>query len=77
MTQILRHPGNTLVVSAASIWEMSVKHHLGKWPEVALSLFLRLALPLSLIPPGEAHARPAAFQIWPSHLKRTARIMGA
>ena len=24
-----------LLVSPVSIWEMSIKHHLGKWPEVA------------------------------------------
>ncbi|WP_425146901.1 type II toxin-antitoxin system VapC family toxin [Deinococcus sp.] len=32
---ILRDPAHLLLVSAASIWEMSIKHHLGKWPEAA------------------------------------------
>lgn len=31
----LSDPKNTLLVSAVCIWEMSIKHHLGKWPEVA------------------------------------------
>ena len=26
---------NDLLVSPVSIWEMSIKHHLGRWPEVA------------------------------------------
>ncbi len=26
---------NHLLISPVSIWEMSIKHHLGKWPEVA------------------------------------------
>jgi PIN domain nuclease of toxin-antitoxin system len=32
---LLEDPDNAVLVSAASIWEMSIKHHLGKWPEVA------------------------------------------
>ena len=32
---LLSDPKNTLLVSPACIWEMSIKHHLGKWPEVA------------------------------------------
>lgn len=27
--------GHELLISPASMWEMSIKHHLGKWPEVA------------------------------------------
>lgn len=27
--------GNELLVSPVCIWEMSIKHHLGRWPEVA------------------------------------------
>jgi PIN domain nuclease of toxin-antitoxin system len=34
-TATLREVDNELLVSPASIWEMSIKHHLGKWPEVA------------------------------------------
>ena len=26
---------NSLLVSPVSIWEMSIKHHSGKWPEIA------------------------------------------
>lgn len=32
---ILKNPSNGVLISAAVIWEMSIKHHLGKWPEVA------------------------------------------
>lgn len=32
---LLIDPGNELLVSPASVWEMSIKHHAGKWPEVA------------------------------------------
>ncbi|CAN5500437.1 type II toxin-antitoxin system VapC family toxin [soil metagenome] len=32
---LLRNPGNALLLSPASIWEMSIKHRAGKWPEVA------------------------------------------
>ena len=33
--ELLSTISNELLVSPASIWEMSIKHHLGKWPEVA------------------------------------------
>ncbi len=32
---VLQDPAARPVVSPASVWEMSIKHHLGKWPEVA------------------------------------------
>lgn len=32
---LLSDPENELLVSPASIWEMSLKHHTGRWPEVA------------------------------------------
>jgi PIN domain nuclease of toxin-antitoxin system len=32
---LLEKPENELIVSPVSIWEMSIKHELGKWPEVA------------------------------------------
>ena len=31
----LSDSANTLLVSAVCSWEMSIKHHLGRWPEVA------------------------------------------
>lgn len=31
----LQDPASVLLVSPASIWEMSIKHRAGKWPEVA------------------------------------------
>ena len=32
---LLEAPENQLCVSPVSIWEMSIKHHAGKWPDVA------------------------------------------
>lgn len=32
---LLENLQNQLVVSVVSLWEMSIKHKLGKWPEVA------------------------------------------
>jgi len=31
---LLSNPSTTILVSAASIWELSLKHHLGKLPEL-------------------------------------------
>ena len=33
--KILEDPENSRIISAVSLWEMSIKHKLGKWPEVA------------------------------------------
>jgi PIN domain nuclease of toxin-antitoxin system len=33
--EVLTHAENDLLISPASIWEMSIKHQAGKWPEVA------------------------------------------
>lgn len=33
--RILEKPTNERLVSPVSVWEMSIKHALGKWPEVA------------------------------------------
>ena len=34
----LLNPEHTLILSAATAWELSIKHHLGKLPEAALLL---------------------------------------
>jgi PIN domain nuclease of toxin-antitoxin system len=34
MLTALQAPNERLYVSSLSAWEMSIKHHLGKWPEV-------------------------------------------
>jgi PIN domain nuclease of toxin-antitoxin system len=31
-------PGNVLLVSAATAWEMAIKHRAGKWPEAEILL---------------------------------------
>ena len=31
---LLSDPKNVLLVSPASVWEMSINHHAGRWPEV-------------------------------------------
>jgi PIN domain nuclease of toxin-antitoxin system len=33
--KLLELPETRLLISAVSVWEMSIKHKLGKWPEVA------------------------------------------
>lgn len=33
--KLLSEPQNVLLVSPASLWEMSIKYRAGKWPEVA------------------------------------------
>jgi PIN domain nuclease of toxin-antitoxin system len=33
--EILLAPENTLWVSPVSLWEMSIKHHIGRWSEVS------------------------------------------
>ena len=55
----------SLLVSPASIWEMSIKHALGKWPEVApflddkLFVQLRSRLGLTELPVRIPHTRLA------------------
>ena len=34
-TQLLENPATQVFISAVSVWEMSLKHQLGKWREVA------------------------------------------
>jgi PIN domain nuclease of toxin-antitoxin system len=31
-------PGNAVLVSAATVWEMAIKHRAGKWPEAEILL---------------------------------------
>jgi PIN domain nuclease of toxin-antitoxin system len=31
---VIADPDNTVLVSAATAWELATKHRLGKWPEV-------------------------------------------
>jgi PIN domain nuclease of toxin-antitoxin system len=66
---LIADPENQAFVSAASIWEMSIKHHAGKWPEIGGILtnidgelrnagFAALAIDV-------AHARTAGFLTGP------------
>ena len=34
----IEDPGNTLLVSAATAWEMAIKHRAGRWPEAEILL---------------------------------------
>ena len=58
-------PRNTLLVSAACIWEMSIKYHLRKWPDVGAFLDESLyqsfldQLGAEELPVTAAHARLA------------------
>ncbi len=62
---LLRDPRNDLLISAATSWEMSIKHHLGKWPEVspffdeALYTGFLTTLRATELPIRHAHARLA------------------
>ena len=59
---------NTLLVSAASVWEMSIKHHSGKWPEVERLLddheSLRTRLGADDLAIASAHAHRAGRLRW-------------
>lgn len=62
---LLEDTNTVVLVSAASIWEMSIKHHLGKWPEVApffddaLYAAFLTTLRATELPIRHAHARLA------------------
>ena len=34
MHTLLPHPATSVLVSAATVWELSLKHHQGKFPEI-------------------------------------------
>ncbi len=34
----IQQPSNAVLVSAATVWEMAIKHRAGKWPEAELLL---------------------------------------
>jgi PIN domain nuclease of toxin-antitoxin system len=79
---LLTDPNTTPLVSAASTWEMSIKHHLGKWPEVAPFLdegqyrqFLR-RLRASELPINHSHARLAG-QLTMDHCDPFDRMLAA
>ncbi|HUG84565.1 MAG TPA: type II toxin-antitoxin system VapC family toxin [Euzebya sp.] len=36
--EAIADPANTLLLSAASTWEMAIKHHAGRWPEAEILL---------------------------------------
>ena len=61
----LENPANTVLISAVCIWEMSIKHRLGRWPEVTPfldhELYERFLLQLGAreLPIRAAHARLA------------------
>ncbi|HUD60203.1 MAG TPA: type II toxin-antitoxin system VapC family toxin [Acetobacteraceae bacterium] len=58
-------PGNTVIVSAASAWEIATKHRVGKWPEVApiVEAFETFVLRsrFGLLPISALHARAAGM----------------
>ncbi|MDR1212984.1 MAG: type II toxin-antitoxin system VapC family toxin [Propionibacteriaceae bacterium] len=77
---LLADAANEVLLSAASVWELSVKRHLGKLPEAApvIDGFAELtrrfsARPLSMSP---AHARLAGALDW-SHRDPFDRMLAA
>ena len=63
----LVNPEHTLVLSAASAWELSIKHHLGKLPEAApLLAFTEVAgqLGAEVLAISAAHAVQAGALDW-------------
>jgi PIN domain nuclease of toxin-antitoxin system len=63
----LLDPGHTLILSAATAWELSIKHHLGKLPEAApLLAFREVARQLGaeVLSISAAHALRAGALDW-------------
>ena len=63
----LLNPEHTLILSAATAWELSIKHHLGKLPEAApLLAFTDLARQLgaAVLSLSAAHAVQAGALDW-------------
>lgn len=80
--ELLQDPLNPLVVSPVSVWEMSTKHKLGKWPEVALftdeALYTGFLNPLGAdeLPINSRHARLAG-QLASAHKDPFDRLLAA
>ena len=59
---------HTVLVSAASIWEMATKHGRGRWPEVGTLLVdpeaTLVAERMTALPISFAHARAAGHLVW-------------
>lgn len=66
--EVIADPTVALLVSAATAWEISIKHRSGRWPEVAplLSQFARLTKDLGAthLPITSEHALSAGSLDW-------------
>ncbi|CAN5293878.1 type II toxin-antitoxin system VapC family toxin [soil metagenome] len=64
----LTNPANTLLLSAATLWEMAIRHRAGRWPEAESLLFqhddLRARLGASDLPITAADAIRAGGLSW-------------
>ncbi|MDR2215770.1 MAG: type II toxin-antitoxin system VapC family toxin [Nevskiaceae bacterium] len=78
--QALENPANALFVSAASVWEMAIKFHRGKWPEAEPLVFgltpILNRLRAKLWPIDGAHALRAGLLGW-SHNDPFDRMLAA
>lgn len=79
---LLSNASNGLLVSPVSIWEMSIKHHAGRWPEVGPFLdeqqYAGFAQRLGLqeLPIRISHTRLAG-QFTPDHKDPFDRLLAA
>lgn len=66
--EAIRASSNSLIVSAATVWEMAIKHRAGKWPEAEPLLAdhdaIRSRLGAVALDISSAHARRAGLLSW-------------
>lgn len=78
--QAIADPSTPLLVSAASAWEISTKHHVGRWPEVAVLIrqYDRLVAQLGAhhLPISSEHALLAGGLDW-DHRDPFDRVLAA
>jgi PIN domain nuclease of toxin-antitoxin system len=76
----IAHPATQVMVSAASAWEMAIKHEAGRWPEAVRMLDRWEALlaeaRFEALPISAAHGRRAAALAW-SHRDPFDRMLAA
>lgn len=73
-------PQHTRLVSAASVWEMAIKHHAGRWPEAEPILAdideVLEALGATSVGISHGHARRAGLLSW-DHRDPFDRVLAA
>ncbi|MCX7372385.1 MAG: type II toxin-antitoxin system VapC family toxin [Alphaproteobacteria bacterium] len=76
----IAHPTTQVLVSAASAWEIAIKHEAGRWPEAARMLdrwdALLAEAGFAALPVSAAHGMPAARWDW-AHRDPFDRLLAA